>query len=158
MKEVIQAMDDYLAVSGPDQTPRAVPVERSDLPNQPSALEISLKAMAEAVTQQTLLLQQVLERVGQKAARQQKGCFKCGGPHMQRDCPQSGKQPSTFAKAETGKVWHRLKLLCDQIPSFGESQLKCFGVTRWIRWLDDGEEELRRQEAGRRTVREAGGR
>ena len=99
MKEAIQAMDDYLAVSGPDQTPRAMPVEPSDLPNQPSALEISLKAMAEAVTQQTLLLQQVLERVGQKAARQQKGCFKCGGPHMQRDCPLNSKQPSTSAKA-----------------------------------------------------------
>ena len=94
-------MDDYLAVSGPDQTPRAMPVEPSDLPNQPSALEISLKAMAEAVTQQ-----QVLDRVGQKAARQQKGCFKCGGPHMQRDCPQNNKQTSTTAKttaAENGE-------------------------------------------------------
>ena len=99
MKEAVQAMDEYLAVSGLDQTPQAMPVEQSDLPGQPSALEISLKTMAEAVTQQTLLLQQVLDKVGQKAARQQKGCFKCGGPHMQRDCPQSGKQPSTTAKA-----------------------------------------------------------
>ena len=62
--------------------------------------------MAEAVTQQTLLLQQVLDKVGQKAARQQKGCFKCGGPHMQRDCPQNNKQTSTTAKttaAENGE-------------------------------------------------------
>ena len=98
MKEAVQAMEEYLAVGGPDQAPRAMPVDQSDLPSQPSALEASLKAMAEAVTQQTLLLQQVLDKVGQKAARQQKGCFKCGGPHMQRDCPQSNKQPSTAAK------------------------------------------------------------
>ena len=92
-------MEEYLAVSGPDQTPRAMPVDQTEAPSQPSVLEASLKAMAEAVTQQTLLLQQVLEKVGQKAARQQKGCFKCGGPHMQRDCPQNSKQPSTAAKA-----------------------------------------------------------
>ena len=92
-------MEEYLAVSGPDQTPRAMPVEQSELPAQPSVLEVSLKAMAEAVTQQTLLLQQVLDKVGQRAARQQKGCFKCGGPHMQRDYPQNGKQPSTTATA-----------------------------------------------------------
>ena len=98
MKEAVQAMEEYLAVSGPDQTPRAMPVDQSEVPSQPSVLEASLKAMAEAVTQQTLLLQQVLEKVGQKAARQQKGCFKCGGPHMQRDCPQNNKQPSTAAK------------------------------------------------------------
>ena len=99
MKEAVQAMEEYLAVSGPDQTPRAMPVEQSELPAQPSVLEASLKAMAEAVTQQTLLLKQVLDKVEQKAVKQQKGCFKCGGPHMQRDCPQNGKQPSTTAKA-----------------------------------------------------------
>ena len=99
MKEAVQAMEEYLAVSGPDQTPRAMPVEQTELPAQPSVLEASLKAMAEAVTQQTLLLKQVLDKVEQKAAKQQKGCFKCGGPHMQRDCPQNGKQPSTTAKA-----------------------------------------------------------
>ena len=99
MKEAVQAMEEYLAVSGPDQNPRAMPVEQTELPAQPSVLEASLKAMAEAVTQQTLLLKQVLDKVEQKAAKQQKGCFKCGGPHMQRDCPQNGKQPSTTAKA-----------------------------------------------------------
>ena len=98
MKEAVQAMEEYLAIGRPDQTPRAMPVDQSDLPSQPSALEASLKAMAEAVTQQTLLLQQVLDKVGQNAVRQQKGCFKCGGPHMQRDCPQNNKQPSTAAK------------------------------------------------------------
>ena len=98
MKEAVQVMEEHLAVGGPDQTPRAMSVDQSDLPSQLSALEASLKAMADAATQQTLLLQQVLNKVGQKAARQQKGCFKCGGPHMQRDCPQSNKQPSTTAK------------------------------------------------------------
>ena len=97
MKKDVQAMEEYLAIAGPDQAPRAMPVDQSDLPSQPSALEASLKAMAEAVTQQTLLLQ-VLDKVEQKAARQQKDCFRCGGPHMQRDCPQSNKQPSTAAK------------------------------------------------------------
>ena len=98
MKKAVQGIEEYLVVSEPNQTPRAMPVDQSELPSQPSALEASLKAMAEAVTQQTLLLQQVLGKVGQKAARQQKGCFKCGGPHMQRDCPQNSKQPSTAAK------------------------------------------------------------
>ena len=79
-------------MSGTEHAPRAMPVEQTELPHQPSALEASLKAMAEAVTQQTLLLQRVLEKVEQKAAKQQKGCFKCGGPHMQRDCPHGNKQ------------------------------------------------------------------
>ena len=69
-------------MSGTEHVPRAMPVEQTELPHQPSTLEASLKAMAEAVTQQTLLLQRVLEKVEQKAAKQQKGCFKCGGPHM----------------------------------------------------------------------------
>ena len=99
LKGAVQAMEEYLAVSGSEQTLRAMPVEQSELPAQPSALEASLKAMAEAVTQQTMLLQQVLERIGQRSNKQQKGCFKCGGPHMQRDCPQGNKQPSTDAKA-----------------------------------------------------------
>ena len=88
----MQAIEEYLAVSGTEHVPPSMPVEQTELPHQPPALEVSLKAMAEAVTQQTLLLQRVLEKVEQKAARQQKGCFKCGGPHMQRDCPQGNKQ------------------------------------------------------------------
>ena len=101
LKGAVQAMEEYLAVSGSEQTMRAMPVEQTEaeLPAQPSALEVSLKAMAEAVIQQTVLLQQVLERIGQRSNKQQKGCFKCGGPHMQRDCPQGNKQPSTDAKA-----------------------------------------------------------
>ena len=63
-----------------------MPVEQAKLPVQPSALEVSLKAMGEAVTQQTVLLQQILEKIGQESTRQQKGCFKCGGFHMQQDC------------------------------------------------------------------------
>ena len=78
-------------MSETENAPRAMPVEQTELPHQPSALEISLKVMAEAVTQQTLLLQQVLEKVEQKVAKQQKGCFKCRGLHMQRDCPQGNK-------------------------------------------------------------------
>ena len=52
IKEAVQAM----VVSGPDQTPRVMPVKQTELPGQPSALEISLKVMAEAVSQQTMLL------------------------------------------------------------------------------------------------------
>ena len=48
---------------GTEHAPRAMPVEQTELPHQPSTLEASLKAMAEAVTQQTLLLQRVLEKV-----------------------------------------------------------------------------------------------
>ena len=97
LKGAVQAMEEYLAVSGSEQT---LPVEQTEtgLPAQPSALEVSLKAMAEAVSQQTVLLQQVLERIGQRSNKQQKGCFKCGEPHMQQDCPQGNKQPSTDAK------------------------------------------------------------
>ena len=91
VKEAIQAIKEYLAVNGPNQTLQVMPVEQMELSAQPSALEISLKAMAEAVTQQTMLLQRVSEKVEQRPARPQKGCFKCGGPHMQRDCPQGGK-------------------------------------------------------------------
>ena len=78
-------------MNGTEHALRAMPVERTELTHQPLALETSLKVMAEAVTQQTLLLQQVLEKVEQKVAKQQKGCFKCGGLHMQRDCPQGNK-------------------------------------------------------------------
>ena len=53
IKEAVQAIDEYLAVSGSEQTLRAMPVEPAVLPTQPSALEVSLKAMAEEVTQQT---------------------------------------------------------------------------------------------------------
>ena len=58
-------MEEYSAVSGSEQTMRAMPVEqtKAELPAQPSALEVSLKAMAEAAIQQTVLLQQVLERI-----------------------------------------------------------------------------------------------
>ena len=91
IKAAVQAIEEYLAVIGTEHAPRAMPVEQTELPHQPSALEASLKAMAEAVTQQMLLLQRVLEKVKRKAAKQQKGCFKCEGPHMQRDWPQGNK-------------------------------------------------------------------
>ena len=65
LKDAVQAIEEYLAVSGSEATPRAMPVKQTELPSQPSALEISLKAMAEAVTQQTMLLQRVLEKVEQ---------------------------------------------------------------------------------------------
>ena len=51
LKDAVQAIEEYLAVTGLKTTPRAMPVEQTELPSQPSALEISLKAMAEAVTQ-----------------------------------------------------------------------------------------------------------
>ena len=82
----------------------AMPVEWTELTHQPLVLETSLKAMAEAVTQQTLLLQQVLENAEQKAAKQQKGCFKCGGPHMQRDCPQGNKQQAATSSTTAGNA------------------------------------------------------
>ena len=63
IKKAVQAVEEYLAVSGSEHTPRVMPVARTELPTQPSALEISLKTMAEAVTQQTMLLQRVLEKV-----------------------------------------------------------------------------------------------
>ena len=104
-------------MSGTEYAPRAMPVEQTELPNQPSALEISLKAMAEAVAQQTMLLQQVLEKVKQRTAKQQKGCFKCGGPHMQRDCPKATNSswPLHQQWRETQEVRCRRKLLCDRI-------------------------------------------
>ena len=81
-----------------------MPVEQTELSIQLSALEISLKAMAEAVTQQTMLLQRVLEEVEQKPARQQKGYFKCGGFHMQRDCPQGNKQQPATTPTKVGNA------------------------------------------------------
>ena len=60
IKAAVQATEEYLAVSESEHTPQAMPVEQTELPTQPSALEISLKAMTEAVTQQTMLLQRVV--------------------------------------------------------------------------------------------------
>ena len=74
LKNAVQAIEEYLAVSGLEHTPWAMPVKQTELPSQLSALEISLKAMAEAVTQQTMLLQRVLKKVEQRAAK--KGCSK----------------------------------------------------------------------------------
>ena len=56
IKKAVQAIEGYLAVSGSEHTLRAMPVEPAGLPTQPSALEVSFKAMADAVTQQTMLL------------------------------------------------------------------------------------------------------
>ena len=91
-------------MSETEHAPRAMPVEQTELPHQPSALETSLKVLAAAVTQQTLLLQQVLEKLEQKVAKQQKGCFKCGGPHMQNDCPQSNKQQAATTSTTAGNA------------------------------------------------------
>ena len=99
-KYAVQAIEEYLAVNGSENTPRAMPVEQTELPSQPSALEISLKAMAEAVTQQTMLLHRVLKKIAQRPAK--KSCFKCGGPHMQKDCPQGGKQRSANTPTTAG--------------------------------------------------------
>ena len=63
--------------------------------------------MMEAVTQQTMLLQQVLEKVGQKSTRQQKGCFKCGGPHMQRDCSPGWQATVGHHQNNGGGKWGR---------------------------------------------------
>ena len=104
INKAVQAIEEYLAVSEPEHTPRAMPVEQTELPTQPSALEISLKAMAEEVTQQMMLLQRVLEKVEQKLARQQKDCFKRRGPHMQRNCPQDGKQQSATTPTTKGNA------------------------------------------------------
>ena len=99
IKEAAQAIEEYLAVSGSKQTVRAMPVEQTELPVQPSALEVSLKAISEAVTQQTMFLQQVLKKVGQKSTKLQKGCFKCWPP-----------QEKWWR--ETEEVRHRHKLPC----------------------------------------------
>ena len=96
IKAAVQATEEYLAVSRLEHTPRDMLVEQIQLPTQTSALKISLKTMAEVATQQTMLLQQVLEKVEKRPGRQQKICFKRGGPHMQKDCPQGNKQrPAT---------------------------------------------------------------
>ena len=110
IKAAVQATEEYLTVSKSEHMPRAMPVKQTELSTQPSALEISPKAMAEAVMQQTMLLQRVLEKVEQRPARQQKGCFKCRGPHMQTDCPQGNKQ-----QPKKQEVRQRHELPCDRI-------------------------------------------
>ena len=88
IKKAKQGIEEYLAVGLPEQTAQAMSVKQTELPVQPPVLEVSLRATAEAVTQQTMLLEQVLEKRKQKPVRQEPGCFKCGGPHMQQYCPQ----------------------------------------------------------------------
>ena len=129
LKGAVQAMEEYLAVSGSEQTMRAMPVEQTEaeLPAQPSALEVNLKAMAEAVIQQTVLLQQVLERIGQRSNKQQKGCFKCGGHICNEIARKAISNRLTRPRPrlrEAGKVRRRHKLPCVRISSFGESRLK----------------------------------
>ena len=100
----MRAIKEYIAVVRPEQTPRAMPVEQTELPAQHSAQEVSLRAMAEVVTQQTMILQQVLEKTERKPARQQQGCFKCEGSQMQRDCAQRQlKQQSTSTNTKTAE-------------------------------------------------------
>ena len=41
LKDAVQAIEEYIAVSGSEHTPRAMPVEQTKLPSQLSALEIS---------------------------------------------------------------------------------------------------------------------
>ena len=49
LKEAVQSIEEYLASSGPEHTPRARPVEQTELPAQPSALEISARDQLSAV-------------------------------------------------------------------------------------------------------------
>ena len=49
IKAAVKVTAEYLAVSGTEHAPRAIPVEQTELSTQPSALEINLKAIAEAV-------------------------------------------------------------------------------------------------------------
>lgn len=99
IKEAVQAIEECLAVSRCDQALLAMPIEQTELLSQLLALEVSRKTVADAVTQQTMLLQQVLEKVRQKSTKQQKCCFKCEASH----CFQSGKQRSATTKATTAR-------------------------------------------------------
>ena len=49
IKAAVQVTAEYLVVSGTEHAPRAIPVEQTELSTQLSALEFSLKAIAEAV-------------------------------------------------------------------------------------------------------------
>ena len=117
LKETAQAIEEYLAVSGPEHTPLAMPVKQTELPAQPSVLEISLKAMAEAVTQQTLLLQRLLEKVEQRPARKAVLSLEvhtCRGIALR---VANSSQPQHQRRREMDEVRLRYKLPCGQITS-----------------------------------------
>ena len=54
--------------------------------------------MMDAMTKKMVLLRQLLAILETKLAKQQQGCFKCEGPHLQKNCQKRGKQQSVLAK------------------------------------------------------------
>ena len=99
LREAVRTTEDFLAIQTAGPRPRAHVVEQAEEETctSPSATELGLAAMAEAIRQQTALLQQVILQLGQQQTTaslppvqrqdQQLECYNCGGPHFKRNCP-----------------------------------------------------------------------
>ena len=107
-------------MSKTEHVPRAMPVEQKVLPHQPSALEASLKAMAEAVTQQMLLLQRVLEKLSRRRPSSRRVALSAEVLTCRETVLKvtNSKQPQTQRQRETLEVRRRRKLPCDRIKRF----------------------------------------
>ena len=92
-----------------------MPVEQTELFTQLSALEISLKAMAEADTQQMMLLQRVLEEVEQKPVISSVEVPICSGTVPKAT---NSSQPLHQQRWEMQEVRRRHELSCDRIKRF----------------------------------------
>ena len=98
LREATRATEDFLAIHTAGPRPRAHTVEQMvEQTTTPQADETAgLMMMAEAIKNQTAILQQIILKLSstpqpQPAApqpAQPRGCYDCGGPHLRRNCPQ----------------------------------------------------------------------
>ena len=107
IRDAARAADEYFAIHS--SAPRAMPVEDVGPPSL-SPLEQGVAALSEAIQQQMMLLQQLVERMNQASPQPvpQKtvACYNCGGPHLKRRCPQlrasNNQAPSSPSGNATG--------------------------------------------------------
>ena len=91
-----------------DADQRAMALDYFTRASESESYQRHLLAVTPATMKKAVQDIQVLDKVRRRSARQQKGYFKCGGPHMQRDCPQNTKQPSTTVKTTAAGNWEGL--------------------------------------------------
>ena len=102
------------------------------------------------MTKKMVLLRQLLAILETKLAKQQQGCFKCEGPHLQKNCQKRGKQQSVLAKTtqmRNGDLAQVFELACDWITERKKSQSTRRYRSRCTRRFDFDKEKAKRQEA-----------
>ena len=98
LREAVRATEDFLTVHNSDPRPRAHVVEQAteEAEQAAAATAAGLAAVADAIKNQTALLQQLMVQLATRqqapaqpiAQKNQVKCYGCGGPHFKRNCPQ----------------------------------------------------------------------